>query len=610
MTTAAFGADATGTYQTPNFVTAQEGVQERSTETLLQTAGSATQQGYGITAAFKGREFRGEIDAAVQTEIGKQFASNVEPQPADVQEFKDAIERAKQVSTQGGLGARMRTNLLAEKLTREKAGASPLFASVYRQVAQEVLGDYEATLQFMDMAEAAAVKQAKAAQTGRDKLISNAYGMFKNTGAPFSVPFEQMTDEQLQRYSIYASKYRTEKEKFDRDLRIAADTRAEMSTQATIMGANAQVAQANLALATSEQNRADSEMVYNISSLNFGALDQLTKDQMDSMRRGATPEQVRVGINDAFRATRAKMNEQFNEYEKASGGVLGSDYATRKREAFADVDRIEQSYINYFTGSLSELQTNADALKTLTTGVDLNIAKVAPNLFALKQLGGANLVTNALTPMVYKKGFINLLEREAKTGMNAYETYLSDYTNLVTGNADMNSLSANRMAVQREGAGEMLRSKNPTNPVSQDSGLWLKHWNNFSYGLDDMNLTGADRKTVFDTVVDSNFVINFQKAQASNPGAANIVASRLHAKAEDVGASYKQLLDKRYDYSVTPEGYFIVSDKNMEQKLNSFLDALVVSRVGDRRAPNNEDQARLYFMQQYFGLENNSEVQE
>jgi len=595
---AEFGSNATGTYNTQNFINPQEGASDRSGETLLRVAGSATEQGYGLAAAFKGREFRGEIDKAVQQEIGKQFASKVEAQPADTQEFKDAIERAKQVTAQGGVGARTRTNLLAEKLTREKAGANPMFASIYKQVAQEVLGGYDATLQFMDMAEAAASEAAKAEKTSREKLISSAYGMFKNTGAPFDMPFEMMNDQQLMSYSLFASDHKRLTDEYNMTRQMMSDERSLRRTIASEQGAAAASLGANIAFEEKTRIGLERKGATIVTDKYTNGLNYLFISSLDSMRRGeVTPEQLQSQLNTAFATTTAQMGTDFNNLAMSAGGT-SAEFNSQRQAAFAEVERIRKSISDYFKGDLSEMQRNADALKSFEQNAQVNLYKTMPEMAVLKN------ISPALLEGIGRSFALNGPLVAKLTG--GVETALRDAANLYSGSITMEQLGEERQNAQRNVALSSLTDRNPTSVVPSNTKVFGDTWLTATYGVDNIVFSGEDRKRFMEALERTNFPTNFRAAEQESPGKAALIASGLHSKAEEIAQSYARKIQEKFGDSavqLNPEsGYFVIPDKPMEIRLNNFLDSLVASKVGDRRAPSDDTQARLYFLDKYFGI--------
>jgi len=592
---AEFGADATGTYQTPNFVTAQGGVQDRSGETLLQTAGSAVQQGYGITAAFKGREFRGEIDAAVQTEIGKQFASKVEPQPADAQEFKDAIERAKQVSAQGGLGARTRTNLLAEKLTREKAGANPLFASVYRQVAQEVLGDYDATLQFMDMAEAAAADQAKAGMQTTQDLAKRTLTMMTDMGVNLPIHPYQMTYDQLLEAQQFLIDHKGDVLETERIRQARKDQLTELQAQASIQASGASIAASNIALADSRSDKLDQTYRNQVAQEQFRNFDYaLGAALLQPLMAGQKPDETL--LRDALFLQRQEFNRATNNYAWGANGGKYIDELTQR------YNQREQAVIDFINGPLSESQSTARLLELAKNRLGMNAAETMQTVVALNTAApgsGTALLQSALT-FGGPTNAVVAKELNAFTGIG--ETIVHGLKN----NGDTSALSEQDRAVARETSLDLVSSKNPEVKAAMDP-------NNFGkfllMPLQDIDrglmLQGREIWALVAGMQQNDFVGKFPQMDAPTQQELGI---RLHAAADQIGAAYVQKLLNTYkDDSEeaqinTETGDFILPDKQLEQRLNSFMDALVVSRIGDRGAPKDEAQARFYFLKKYFGI--------
>jgi hypothetical protein len=592
---AEFGADATGTYQTPNFVTAQGGVQDRSGETLLQTAGSAVQQGFGITAAFKGREFRGEIDAAVQTEIGKQFASKVEPQPADAQEFKDAIERAKQVSAQGGLGARTRTNMLAEKLTREKAGANPLFASVYRQVAQEVLGDYDATLQFMDMAEAAAANQAKASMQTIQDLANKTLTMMTDTGITLPIHPYQMTYDQLLEAQQFLIDHKGDVLESERIRQARKDQLTELQAQASIQASGASIAASNAALTDARGDKLDQDYRNQVSRQEFRNFDYaLGSTLIQPLAAGQKIDEKT--LREALFLQRQAFSKAINNYP---WGANGGKY---KSELMQQYDQKEKAVLDLFTGPLSESQSTARLLQTAQNILGLKAADFMSTVVALNAAApgtGSALVSAATS-------FDSDINKKVAEETTNFVRIGNAITHGVTNNGDTSALSAQDRALARESSLDLVSSRNPEVKAAMDP-------NNFGkfllMPLQDIDrglmLQGREIWALVAGMQQNDFVGKFPQMDAPTQQELGI---RLHAAADQIGAAYVQKLLNTYkDDSEeaqinTETGDFILPDKQLEQRLNSFMDALVVSRIGDRGAPKDEAQARFYFLKKYFGI--------
>jgi hypothetical protein len=584
----AFGADATGTYDTKNFLTPQGGIEDHSTDTLLRVAGSATEQGYGITAAVKGRAFRGEIDTAVKSEIGKEIAGNLQAQPPDTQEFKDAIERAKQVTTQGGIGARMRANLLAEKLTREKAGANPMFASVYKQVAQEVLGNYDATLQFMDVAEASALEKAKTSVATAADMSKKTLEMAATAKISLPVHPSQMTPEENQQAQLYILSKIQQRQEVEDTRKARAEVLAETKAQASIQASAASITASSVAVEAARGKEIERKYATKVADSEFSDIDYLIQSSViGPLTKGQPVDQA--NWNNTVFLLRHKFEKAISDVSPELKAGMRSDFEARMKGA-----------TDLFTGSFSEGQVAARQLSDLTANLGIAATKAAPTLAAVKAAGGPGaagaLVESAMS-------FNSQTKKDITTEVTNVQDVVKNLVNGSNNRGDVSNLSAEDRTNVR-GLGLIFAgSQNPqTRDVNPDF-----YGGTIASALYDIErgglLEGREMKSIVDGLQTNNFTSKYPQM---DPSLQQTLATRLHAAAEQIGEAYaKKLKDKFLDEGsagVNPQnGYFILPDKQLESRLNNFLDSLVISKSGDRSSPNNDIQARLYFLDKYFG---------
>jgi hypothetical protein len=310
-----------------------------------------------------------------------------------------------------------------------------------------------------------------------------------------------------------------------------------------------------------------------------------------------TPEQLQSNLNSTFVSTTAEMGNDFNNLAMSAGGAT-PEFNSQRQAAFAEVDRIRQAASDYFRGDLSEMQRSADELKKFTQNAEVNLYKILPEAAVLK-----TIAPQLLEGIGRSFALNDDLVRRLSGGI---ETALTDTTNLYTGNTTMGQLGEERQNVQRNVALTSLTDRNPTSVVPSNTRVFGDTWLTATYGVDNIVFSGEDRKRFMEALERTNFPTNFRTTEKESPGKAALIASGLHSKAEEIAQSYARKIQEKFGDSavqLNPEsGYFVIPDKPMEIRLNNFLDSLVASKVGDRRAPSDDTQARLYFLDKYFGI--------
>lgn len=607
---AEFGANATGTYETPNFIRPQEGVQDRSAEGFLRAAGSAVGQGVELASAFEGREFRGDIDAAVNQEIGKNILATQEAQPSDTQEFKDAVERAKQVYAQGGAGARMRTNLLAEKLTREKAGANPLFANVYRQVAKEVLSDYDATLQFWTAAEESAARQMQSEAADKNTFVKSVYRMHERAGGlvPFTKPPEMMTSQELQDYIVVAGRVAAAKADEARQREILLDGFNLRRTIAAEQGAASNIAGANIALeqrrletlevgdANSVQTSFDSEFD---SSMIREILNRVANGELSTL----SPE-FKAEVLNRQSAMRSRVNQQLNTggYTTDAGMRRADNVRSHMETRFGELEKL-------VNGPFSELQAYADLWENVQNRLGVEAIEIAPELALAQRVLGPQALSNVLSDLTMGD---NDLKRDVTTSVSAaMKNLVTSATRMQANKGDLSRIPEQDAAQLRRNALKRAASADPreaaliTNP--EQFGI------NFIAGTDAIEvrgatLSGTEIGFLLNGLMTRSFTEQYEALKTTDPSQAMRVADRYHDAARYVApAALNTLQSKVGDTETTPEGYF-VSDlpdmrvRTLVTQMNSILDGLVLTKNQDKRAPKDDTQARLFFLEKFFGI--------
>lgn len=615
MAVAKFGADVTGAYEAQNFVRPQEGIQDGSAETLLKTAASATQQGYQLTAAFKAKEFRGELDSAVNQEIGKQMLATQEAQPSDTEEFKSAIERAKQVYAQGGAGAKTRTSLLAEKLTREKAGANPLFAKVYRQVAQEVLGDYDATLQFMTAAEEAAASQVKDEAAARKELINRVYTMHSRSKGlvPFKRVPEDMTDEELRQYIIESSI--VNRGITDEEMRRQAwqDKNTAMQTAAAQQTAASSALTANIALRKQEteddevgyidtvRRNTDSEISLIMSREVFIPL---ANGQIDT----TTPE-FRASVLQRENVLRMNFMERIN----AIPATTAAGRAARDSAISAFEERLKTSR-EIINGDLSELKSVSDRVKYLKDRMGVRVYEASPSIAAVNAAfpGAASIFAQdyLFSNGKEKGGTVDSLRVQYGS---LFSTILNDASvRSIRQGGDLTGIAEEPANLLRASSIAMAASNDPqlTRDIS-DTESWRVNTMRALDGIDIRGsaLSGEELRLLINGVLTRDFVKNYETLKAEKPNDASRIADRYHEAVRYVApAAYLTVQQKASgNFSTTPDGYFVTDlpdqrVKTLVNQMNTLVDGLVATKTEDRLAPQDDAAARLYFIERFFGI--------
>jgi len=612
---AEFGANATGTYETPNFIRPQEGAQDRSAEGLLRAAGSGLEQGIELTSAFKGREFRGELDAAVNQEIGMKIASTQEAQPSDTQEFRDAIERAKQVYAQGGPGTRIRTSVLAEKLTREKAGASPLFANVYRQVAREVLSDYDATLQFWTAAEESAARQAQSESNARGELIKRFEKAQKDSGGlvaitkdPFTMTNEELSEGYLVRQRVIGMLTDEQRARQARE-----EERSIMSLKASIATANAAMTSADIAQQNQNLEKLEVEHMSTIPKLVDGVVgNALYYELLEPMANGrVTPQQMsspefRQNLGLRVAAVRSQILQKINSIPATTG--RGQATADRARTYLED--RLKE--VNeLLTGDYSAIKAVSDTLKFGKDQMGLDALQTGGDLLRLRQVYGDTILGYAL------QNFLMGQSPAAQSLSDQTGAALTTTLNRVTegtfkNKGDLRSLSEPEAIIGRENSLKIFTNQNPElSKYMGDANFWGIQ---FVAATDAMDVRGPslsprELELFIKGPLTTNFVQNFESLRAADPAQATRVADRYHDTARHAAPAIMRTLQTKIgDPDTTAEGYFARNFPDMRvrtivDQMNSMLDGLVATRAQDKRAPQKDETlARIYFLEEFFGI--------
>lgn len=610
MAVAKFGADVTGAYEAQNFVRPQEGIQDGSAETLLKTAASATQQGYQLTAAFKAKEFRGELDSAVNQEIGKQMLATQEAQPSDTEEFKSAIERAKQVYAQGGAGAKTRTSLLAEKLTREKAGANPLFAKVYRQVAQEVLGDYDATLQFMTAAEEAAARKAQSEAEGMKDLVSSVYRMHERAGGlvPFTKPPESMTSQELQEYIITAGKVAAARADEQRQREAMKDELSLRRTIASEQGAAAAVTSTNIALqeqtmARQETKHATSVQASFDSEFDSGFVREILNRVSNGELSTLSPE-FRAQVQNRMASMRSRVNQQLNTaaYSTDKGRQVADGVRAHMESRFEELNKL-------VNGPFSELQTQADLLKYTQDSLGLEAIELAPEAALYARVAGPQAAAAVMFDVI--NGNSNI-QQGAKTSLEGGLLRLLDSAKTKQDSkGDLARMPQEHSGILRKSAQDRLSSQNPRDQdLISNPTIWGTDFVAATDAIEvrGATLSGREIGDLLNGAMTNNFVQRYEAVKTEDPAQAMRIADRYHQTARYVApAAIKTILQKASDnFGINPENGYFVTDlpdqrvKTLVNQINALVDGLVATREQDRTAPQDEVEARLYFIEEFF----------
>lgn len=610
-----FSADATGSYEAQNFITPQQGIRDESGETFLKVGASAVQQGYQLTAAFKAKEFRGEVDAAINQEIGKQVLATQEAQPSDTQEFRDAIERAKQVQAQGGAGARLRTTILAEKLTREKAGASPLFANVYRQVAQEVLGDYDATLQFMAVAEESAASQMKGEADTRKQLIKSVYTMQSRSKGlvPFTKVPESMTDQELQEYITEASIVNRNLTVEEMQRQTWQDKQTVLQTTAAQQTAASSAVSANIALQKAETEEDEVGYIDTVRRNVDSEISQVmarevfipyANGQIDT----TTPE-FRASALQRENALRTIFRERLNAIPATTAaGRAARDSA---EAAFEERLRTSREIIN---GDLSELKAVSDRVKYLKDKGAVKVYEAAPGLAGI----------NATFPGAGGIFAQDFLFSSGKEAGGTVDTLRKQYGSLFSAMLNDASVKSIRQGGDLTGIAEepanVLRASSVKMSASNDPQIMkdisdTEAWKvNTMRALDGMEirgsaLSGEERGLLLNGVLTRNFISNYEALKTESPNDASRIADRYHEAVKYVAPSAYLTAQQKAsgNFGTTSDGYFVTDlpdqrVKTLVNQMNTLVDGLVATKTEDRLAPKDDTAARLYFLERFFGI--------
>lgn len=615
MAVAKFGADVTGAYEAQNFVRPQEGIQDGSAETLLKTAASATQQGYQLTAAFKAKEFRGELDSAVNQEIGKQMLATQEAQPSDTEEFKSAIERAKQVYAQGGAGAKTRTSLLAEKLTREKAGANPLFAKVYRQVAEEVLGDYDATLQFMTAAEEAAAKKAQSEAEIDKDLTSSVYRMHERAkgSLPFIKPPEMMTHQEKMEYIVAASKIAQNREDEERKRQAAMDGLRFRQVAAQEAGAASQIQAANIGLDEADAQRDEVSYLGIVRNNFFSEMGTaIQRELLGPIANGSldtsTPQAKQIALGRI-----GKMRVEFTQRINAMPVTTPGGRAERDA-LFRDMETAFSQVQEFYTGPMSSQAAVADLSNKLNAQLGIDSHYLSSDLMLLNKTFGPSVMgIFAQDALLRDKGKTGgpVANMRARYDAAMNSVFSNDSRRSLEQGGSLTGISEENANVLRRSSIDILRSNNPSiSSLNSDPEAWRI---NTMRGLDNIEIRGPtlstdERSFLLEGLMTRNFVQNYNSLKNSNPSEAERIAYRYHEAARHVlpsaiGAIQKKAADNIY---INPENGYFITDlpdqrvKTLVNQINSVLDGLVATKSQDLTAPTDDDEARLYFIEEFF----------
>lgn len=605
-----FGANATGTYETPNFIRPQEGAQDRSAEGLLRAAGSGLEQGIELTSAFKGREFRGELDAAVNQEIGMKIASTQEAQPSDTQEFRDAIERAKQVYAQGGAGTRMRTNLLAEKLTREKAGANPLFANVYRQVAREVLSDYDATLQFWTAAEESAARQAQSEAATKASLEKSVYRMHARAGGrvPFPKTPESMTPQEASEYIMEASREAAglaeeerQREQMRDDLQMRQAAAAEMTAANT--GAAATIAM--------EEKLGERQEVNYIGTI---------RGNFDNSWSGTTVRELLLPVANGTIQT---ISPEFRQAALQKIAVVRNDFLQRINGTpyFSNAGRVERDrFIQHMesrfaeaeaiiNGPFSELKAVADQAKFASDQMSVDAYNTAYPLMRLNKIYGP--AAGIFLQDSLMRNTDAAIQGREKYSQALQDSFAKSSEQSIRQGGDLTGLSADDSSILRRSSIKMMSSMDPRiEPLISDPETWRINTMRALDGIElrGSTISGQEAGELLSGVMTRNFVQNYESVKVSRPSEADRIGNRYHDAARYVAPiALKTVLQKASgNLGINPENGYFVTDlpdmriKTLVNQMNTLVDGLVATKEQDRTAPQDELEARLYFIEEFF----------
>lgn len=607
---AEFGANATGTYETPNFIRPQEGVQDRSAEGLLRAAGSGLEQGIELISAFKGREFRGELDAAVNQEIGMKIASTQEAQPSDTQEFRDAIERAKQVYAQGGAGTRMRTSLLAEKLTREKAGANPLFANVYRQVAREVLSDYDATLQFWTAAEESAARQAQSEAATKTGLEKSVYRMHERAGGlvPFTKPPESMTQQEAEEYIVLASRVaegRAQEERLREQMR--DDLQRRQAAAAETTAANTGMA-ANIAMEEKLGGRQEVGYLGTIRGNFDNAWSTITNRELYLPIANGTLQTISPEFRQAALQRIAVVRNDF--LQRVNGTPYFSNEGRAERDRF--IQHMESRFAEAeaaISGPFSELKAVADQAKFMSDQMSIDAYNSAADLMRMNKIYGP--AAGIFLQDSLMRNTDAAIQGREKYSQALQDSFAKSSEQSIRQGGDLTGLSADDSSILRRSSIKMMSSMDPRiEPLISDPETWRINTMRALDGIElrGSTISGQEAGELLSGVMTRNFVQNYESVKASRPSEADRIGNRYHDAARYVAPiALKTVLQKASgNLGINPENGYFVTDlpdmriKTLVNQMNTLVDGLVATKEQDRTAPQDELEARLYFIEEFF----------
>lgn len=607
---AEFGANATGTYETPNFIRPQEGVQDRSAEGFLRAAGSAVGQGVELASAFKGREFRGEIDAAVNQEIGKNILATQEAQPSDTQEFKDAVERAKQVYAQGGAGARMRTNLLAEKLTREKAGANPLFANVYRQVAKEVLSDYDATLQFWTAAEESAARQMQSEAASKASLEQSVYRMHERAGGlvPFTKLPESMTQQEAEEYIVLASRVaegRAQEERLREQMR--DDLQRRKAVAAEVTAANTGRA-ADIAFEEKLGGRQEVEYLSTVRNNFDNSWGTITNRELYLPIANGTVQTISPEFRQAALQRIAVLRNNF--LQRVNSTSYFSNEGRAERDRF--IQHMESRFAEAeaaISGPFSELKAIADQAQFMSNQMSIDAYSSSSDLMRMNKIHGA-------ASGIFLQDALMRNSDAAIAGRDKYSqalnaSFANSSEQSIRQGGDLTGISSSDSALLRRNSIRMMSSVDPRiEPLISDPETWRINTMRALDGIElrGSTISGQEAGELLSGVMTRNFVQNYESVKASRPSEADRIGNRYHDAARYVAPiALKTVLQKASNnIGINPENGYFVTDlpdmriKTLVNQMNALVDGLVATKEQDRTAPQDDTEARLYFIEEFF----------
>lgn len=239
---AEFGVQQTFINETPNAVTAKQGIVDESAATFVGAAGQASlaaEQFYGVS---KEREFKDDYESTLRVEIGLPPEPGMEPPPKsemealaeDDPEFVESAQRAKQVQA---LGLSRVVGIRMEDKLRARIAANPWNADRYRRVAATVNSDYKAMLDYADTVLKIADEQAAKAEAAMGARIKDVKTIMEKVGLTTesvfgeNIPFMELSPQQVDVLEQIAYAKNANNVAFERMKAQRAEERAEIGLE-------------------------------------------------------------------------------------------------------------------------------------------------------------------------------------------------------------------------------------------------------------------------------------------------------------------------------------------------------------------------------------------